>query len=217
MPSTVRHWRRSRDMPKLSPERAALKRQQILDAALVCFAERGFRGATLQDVVRVSGLSPGSIYSHFAGKEDIVYAVVEARHRSDLESLELALNADSLEAALALLAKAFFPPAARREARAWRRLAVQLWGESLHDPILLKAVRHGVDAPRRLLTELRRKAQERGELARGLQPEPTARVLIAAFQGITLQQTWDEKLDTDSCVRAIQLLLTEAPTPRVIT
>ena len=194
-------------MPRLSPARAAARRQQIIDAALGCFAESGFHKATLQDVVRACGLSPGSIYCHFASKEDIIYAVVEARHRHDLHSIELASNADCLEEALVVLANAFFPSPARREDRAWRRLAVQLWAESHHDTTLLKVVRNGLERPLVMLADLLRKAQRRGQLARALDPEPTARVLIAAFQGMTLQQTWDENIDARSCLRVIQSLL----------
>ena len=194
-------------MPRLSPARAADRRQQIIDAALGCFAKSGFHKATLQDVVRACGLSPGSIYCHFASKEDIIYAVVEARHRHDLHSIELASNADSLEEALVVLANAFFPTPARREDRAWRRLAVQLWAESHHDTTLLKVVRNGLERPLVMLADLLRKAQRRGQLARALDPEPTARVLIAAFQGMTLQQTWDENIDARSCLRVIQSLL----------
>ena len=194
-------------MPRLSSARAAAKRQQIIDAALFCFADRGFHKSTLQDVVRVSGLSPGSIYCHFAGKEEIVYAAVAARHDSDLRNLERALKAKSLDEALTLLADAFFPSPARHADRAWRRLAVQLWAESLHDPTLLKAVREGVETPQRLLTDLLRKAQKRGEIARGLEPEPAARLVIAAFQGIALQRTWDHTMDAGACVRAMRQLL----------
>jgi TetR/AcrR family transcriptional regulator, transcriptional repressor of aconitase len=194
-------------MPRLSLARAAARRQQIIDAALVCFAERGFHKATLQDVVHASGLSPGSIYCHFASKEDIVHAVVDARHRRDLQSLELALNANTLDEALRLLADAFFPSLGRRQDRAWRRLAVQLWAESHHDRSLARAVREGFDPPLRSLVELLRRAQQRGELARDVEPETTARVLIAVFQGLTLQQTWDESIDASSCVRVIQRML----------
>jgi AcrR family transcriptional regulator len=191
-------------MPRLSPARAAARRQQIIDAALICFAERGFHKATLQDVVHASGLSPGSIYCHFASKEDIVYAVVDARHRRDLANLELALNANTLEEALRRLADAFFPSPARRKDRAWRRLAVQLWAESHHDGRLLRAVREGFDNPRRKLTELLSRAKRRGELGQDVEPETTARVLIALFQGITLQQTWGENIDANSCLRVVQ-------------
>jgi hypothetical protein len=40
-----------------------------------------------------------------------------------------------------------------------------------------------------------------------LDPEPTARVLIAAFQGMTLQHTWDKNIDARSCLRVIRSLL----------
>ena len=146
-------------MPRLSPARAAARRQQITDAALRCFAERGFHKVTMQDVVRASGLSPGSIYSHFSSKEEIVYAAVEARHRRDLQSLEFALNAASLDDARALLAAAFFPSPARPEDRAWRRVAVQLWAESHHDATLMAAVLDGFDRPRQILTDLLLKAR----------------------------------------------------------
>ncbi len=52
-------------------------------------AERGFHKGTLQDVIRVSGLSPGSICSHFGSKEDIVYAVVEAHMPTIFVTLSL--------------------------------------------------------------------------------------------------------------------------------
>ncbi|HUB95315.1 MAG TPA: TetR/AcrR family transcriptional regulator [Stellaceae bacterium] len=198
-------------MPRLSPERAALKRRQIMDAALAAFAERGFHDATMQDVVRESGLSPGSIYSHFTSKEEILHAVVEARHRADAAILEHAFDAKTLDEALTMLADAFLPSPARHEDRLWRRLAVQLWGESLHDAALLKVVRDGVDRPVQMLMDLLRKAQRRGELARHLAPEPTARLLIAAFQGIVLQQTWDETVDAAACVRVLRQLLAMAP------
>jgi hypothetical protein len=51
-----------------------------------------------------------------------------------------------------------------------------------------------------MLEDLLRRAQRRGDLAHGLEPEAAARVLIAMFQGIVLQQTWDEGIDTSSCV-----------------
>jgi AcrR family transcriptional regulator len=194
-------------MPRLSPARAAARRQQIIDAALICFAERGFHKATLRDVVRASGLSPGSIYSHFASKEEIVYAVVDARHQRDLRNLERAANADTLDQALRLLAEAFFPASDREEDRAWRRLAVQLWAESNHDRTLLSLVREGFDTPRRKLTQLLRRAKRRGDLAQEVEPGITARVLIAAFQGVTLQQTWGESMDPSSAVRVIRRLL----------
>jgi AcrR family transcriptional regulator len=201
------HAQLFRSMPKLSSARAAARRQQIIDAAIICFAERGFHKATLQDVVRASGLSPGSIYCHFTNKDEIVHAVIRERHRRDLRSLEDASHSKTLDDALALLADAFFLGSNRREDRAWRRLAVQLWAESLHDRKLSAAVRDGVDKPRTVLADLLRNARDRGELPVALDPEATARVLIAAFQGVVLQRVWNESVDVEACVRVMRMLL----------
>jgi len=51
------------------------RRQEILDAALAAFSERGFATATIDDVRKGSGASIGSIYHHFGGKEDLADAL----------------------------------------------------------------------------------------------------------------------------------------------
>jgi AcrR family transcriptional regulator len=55
------------------------RKQEILDAALRAFAEKGLAGTTVQEVRRRSGASVGSIYHHFGDKEGIAAALyVEA-------------------------------------------------------------------------------------------------------------------------------------------
>jgi AcrR family transcriptional regulator len=51
------------------------RRQQILDAALRCFAEHGYEATTLGLIRERSGASTGSIYHLFASKEEIAGAV----------------------------------------------------------------------------------------------------------------------------------------------
>ena len=55
---------------------------QVLDAAAAQFAEKGFDGATIRDIVRSVGMLPGSLYCHFATKEELLAAVyAEGVHR----------------------------------------------------------------------------------------------------------------------------------------
>jgi AcrR family transcriptional regulator len=60
-----------------SPRRAATqaRRQDILGAALACFTRKGFAATTMADVREASGASIGSIYHHFAGKEQLAAAL----------------------------------------------------------------------------------------------------------------------------------------------
>ena len=50
-------------------------RERILEAARHLFTERGYFNTSIQDIRRSSGLSIGSIYHHFAGKEEIARAL----------------------------------------------------------------------------------------------------------------------------------------------
>lgn len=59
--------------------RESLYREHILAAAERVFAERGFEAARVQDISRGAGLSMGSIYALFAGKEQIHASIVERR------------------------------------------------------------------------------------------------------------------------------------------
>ncbi len=45
------------------------RRKAILEAALACFASKGFTETTMEDIRKLSGASTGSIYHHFANKE----------------------------------------------------------------------------------------------------------------------------------------------------
>jgi AcrR family transcriptional regulator len=51
------------------------RRRQILEAALECFTRRGFDATTMADVREGSGASIGSIYHHFASKEQLAAAL----------------------------------------------------------------------------------------------------------------------------------------------
>lgn len=53
-------------------------RQRILDAAEVVFAEKGYHGAVVDDIIRVSNTSKGGFYFHFpAGKQHIFLALLD--------------------------------------------------------------------------------------------------------------------------------------------
>lgn len=59
---------------RLPPERRV---QEILDAALVEFAGRGYAATRMDDIAGRAGLSKGGLYAHFASKEDMLAALLE--------------------------------------------------------------------------------------------------------------------------------------------
>ncbi len=52
-------------------------KEKILDAALVSFAENGYKGTNLRDLAAGLGLSKSALYRHYTSKEDIWNAVID--------------------------------------------------------------------------------------------------------------------------------------------
>lgn len=54
-------------------------RQQILDASLRLFSERGFARTTVREIARQAGITDAAIYYHFESKRELLEALVEER------------------------------------------------------------------------------------------------------------------------------------------
>jgi len=64
-------------LPLTPARRRELTRQSLLEAAARVFAERGFHGATLDDVAALAGFTKGAVYSNFKSKDDLFLALLE--------------------------------------------------------------------------------------------------------------------------------------------
>jgi AcrR family transcriptional regulator len=58
------------------PDRTQERRQQIMEAALTCFARKGYHKTTMDDIVAESGLSKGTLYWYFENKDDLFVSLV---------------------------------------------------------------------------------------------------------------------------------------------
>ncbi len=56
------------------------RRDDILKAACQLFVEHGYHGTSMRQIAHGSGIVVGGLYNHFASKEDIFVAVLEAYH-----------------------------------------------------------------------------------------------------------------------------------------
>lgn len=95
---------------RLAPE---LRRQQILEAALRVFVERGYHAAHVDHVIREAGVARGTFYLYFKSKHEIFAALVQRmldlflRARPAAPDIEVRKAAD-VEAELRLTYTALF-------------------------------------------------------------------------------------------------------------
>src|SRR5947209_12640622 len=93
----------SQPMPQVPVEPSLDRRAQILEAAMVCFAKRGFHQTSTHDISAEAGISVGLIYRYFANKEAVIAAMAD-RHTTHIrELLEEARQAPSLLESLEIL------------------------------------------------------------------------------------------------------------------
>ncbi|BBI31439.1 TetR/AcrR family transcriptional regulator [Cohnella abietis] len=53
------------------------KKKQILDAAILCFARKGFNATSIQEIVDELGMAKASIYFYFKSKDDLLLSIIE--------------------------------------------------------------------------------------------------------------------------------------------
>ncbi|TCK26775.1 TetR/AcrR family transcriptional regulator [Pseudonocardia endophytica] len=81
-------------MPRKPPERSYdpdETRRLLIAAALELFAEKGFRGTSVQEVADAAGLTKGAFYHHFRTKDDVLHLIHDEFIDRALDSQERAL------------------------------------------------------------------------------------------------------------------------------
>ena len=79
-------------MAETDGKRRDNRRGRILDAAAVEFARSGYSATSVRDIAAAAGILPGSMYYHFASKEDLLAAVHAAGIQRIKERVLAAIN-----------------------------------------------------------------------------------------------------------------------------
>lgn len=74
--------------------RAMARREQILDAAVGLFAERGFAATTTKEIARAAGVADGLVFHYFPDKASILKAIAERRSAFAGEALAILEGAE---------------------------------------------------------------------------------------------------------------------------
>ena len=61
------------------PSKKENSRAKLLEAAFRVYVERGYDGASLERVAEAAGFSKGAVYSNFAGKDELFFALIASR------------------------------------------------------------------------------------------------------------------------------------------
>jgi AcrR family transcriptional regulator len=184
---------------------------EILAAALASFAERGFAATRLEDVAARAGISKGTLYLYFKGKEELFEAVVRATLLPNIARLEaLAATFDGPSARLLERLLLTLAGVVSSQVGAIPKLVIAEAGNfpDLARFYLDQVVRRGL----RLIGAILRRGIERGEF-RPVDVDHTvfgviAPMLLAALWKNSLEPYDVAPLDTQALARAhLELVL----------
>ena len=115
-------------------ERRQQTREELLTAAEACFVTRGFHATSVDQVAEQAGYTKGAVYSNFAAKEDLFFAVYERRVERALTEVTPALRQGGLEHAFDSLATATIDRRDRDDG--WLAVFFEFWGHVVRHPEL---------------------------------------------------------------------------------
>jgi TetR/AcrR family transcriptional regulator, repressor for uid operon len=184
-----------------SPDR----RTQILDAALVCFAKRGFHQASMHDISAEAGISVGLIYRYFENKDAVISAMAD-RHKKEIsEVLERARQAPTLLESLEILFTAHCCEDAPQVVSAF---VVDLYAEASRNSHVADLVRDVLQTAMDGVTDLIARSPEAASAADGLRPHELAELIFAVSRGMLMRDVLQPQTMTAAERRARQLEVT---------
>ncbi len=178
-------------MPKVAEETRAARRDQIIAAALACFARAGYHATTMADVAAQAGVSKGTPYLYFESKEALFLAL---HHEWDCGL------ADRVNAAVAAL-----PEAGRQSPRRVLhavaaavaghvveeaetcRVLMEARALAAHEPAIAVAVQAADARTHEQLEGLFAAGVAAGEWPPGTDPALAARLFTAGLYGLMAQ------------------------------
>jgi TetR/AcrR family transcriptional regulator, repressor for uid operon len=173
----------SRPMPQTQTEPAVVDRPtQILDAAVACFAKRGFHQASMHDISAEAGISVGLIYRYFQNKEAVISAMADRHKRQIHDILERAQQAPSLREALETL---FTAHCGETEPQVTAAFVVDLFAEASRNPHVAELVSDVCQTSMDGVTDLIARSPE-GK-ASDLTPREMAELIFAVNDGMLLR------------------------------
>ncbi|MEV0435113.1 TetR/AcrR family transcriptional regulator [Nocardia sp. NPDC050413] len=199
-------------MPRVSEEHLERRRQQILDAAQLCFARKGFHETSMQDVFTESGMSAGAVYRYFASKDQIIWALVARTLGPLRELLANKIRAEQPPTPAEVVRMLTGEIVARSGPDGPLRLAPQVWALAMVQPDAAAIpVRESIAGMRELWVEYATRMRELGWVPADADVDALAKTLIGLLPGFILQHLLLDDVTPEDFARGVDVML---PGPR---
>jgi len=160
------------------------RRGQILRAAMICFARRGFHQTIMHVISAEPGISVGLIYRYFENKDAVISAMADEHKREIHEVLERARLAPTLVEAFEII---FTWDCSENAPQIVSAFVVDLFAEAGRNPRVADLVRDVARIAMEGVTDLIARSPEATNLPFDLQPREITEMIFAVNDGMLMR------------------------------
>lgn len=191
-------------MSDVEHDRLEGRRQQVLDAAAECFQRSGFHGASIAQIARTAGMSPGHIYNLFENKDDIIGMIVQRDEAERLAHVDAMRREDDVVRAMIEQADC----GVEHQLTSSAALQLEVLAEAGRNPKLAEVVRNGDTIAREKLATLMRAAfAQRGRTCDARDVAARVEALMALFDGLMLRTVRHPDIDRDAVAPVVRRIV----------
>ena len=181
------------------------RRQQILDGAAECFRRRGFHGASISQICKKIGMSPGNLYYFFESKEAIIGGIVERNLEKSLgiiSHLEAATDVfgNIIEGVEDALAEKGDPDTVA--------LWLEVLAEAARNPEIGDLVCEADRRMRERIAHMIEAARRSRGIESRLDPEAATEVLAGVFEGVANRIVQNPDRDNKAVAEVLRIAMT---------
>lgn len=178
---------RRKGSPHAPPEQ---RLEQLLQAAIKCFGVKGYHGTTMDDIVKESGLSKGTLYRFFTSKDDLLLTIIDHWDEWVKERLEKYPKAKTPLEELKQFCMASIAQMNEHKA------LINVWLEFFIKDEAKEKIRQSHETERQMIVETISAGMESG-LYKKLPPVAVANTLIAMLEGVIAIGAADPDFDME--------------------
>ncbi|MGF1672488.1 MAG: TetR family transcriptional regulator C-terminal domain-containing protein [Rivularia sp. (in: cyanobacteria)] len=178
-------------------------KERILYQAAALFNTQGYAGASISDIMRVTGLKKGGIYNHFQSKDELAlqafdYAIdlIKQRYRDALKNKRHAV--ERLQAIISVFGANVENPAVEGGCPL---LNTAVESDDTH-PMLRYRVQTAMNSLQDMIRRVIQKGMARGEIRPEINADEVATVMISLLEGaVMMSKLYDDSIHLERAIK----------------
>ncbi len=198
-------------MKKELTDKQKAKMKQIVDAAVSCFANKGFHATSTAEICKAAGMSPGNVFHYFSSKMQIIEAIAIEDGLIYQAIFNEQLDTDNVIDSIVGIVKALV--AYINSDPECARISMEVGTEASRNPEVMKIFLANEEISKAKLSQLIAHGIQKGEIDNTLQPEATASWILMLSDGTLGRSIMEPSFDWSSHHVILEKMIRKALAP----